>query len=96
MGKSVNQYNRIKKKWVLKVGCFIGFLYLPKKNLLIKKVTLMITNTKSCYKKMGSKAGCLAGFWHHCVMTMSARMHVYRYLLLDQKQVCEQSLYDNT
>ena len=45
---------------------------------------------------MGSKAGCLGGFWHHCVMTMSARMHVYRYPLLDQKQVCQQSLYDNT
>ena len=44
---------------------------------------------------MRSKAGCLAGFWHNRVTTMSPRMHAYRYPLFESgsKQVCEQSLY---
>ena len=44
---------------------------------------------------MGSKAGCLAGFWHHGVMTMCARMHAYRYPLFESgsKKVCEKLLY---
>ena len=48
---------------------------------------------KRVIKVTGSKAGCLVGFWHHCVTTMSARTHAYHYpLKVDQKQVCEQAL----
>ena len=38
---------------------------------------------KRVIKEMGSKAGCLAGFWHHGVTTMSARTHAYRYPLFE-------------
>ena len=36
---------------------------------------------KCVIKETGSKAGCLAGFWHYHMTTMSARMHTYRYSL---------------
>ena len=44
---------------------------------------------------MGSKASCLTGFWHHRMTNTSMRTHAYPILCLkvDQKQVCEQSLY---
>jgi len=32
---------------------------------------------------MGLKAGCLAGFYHHRVTTMSMHMPVYRYPLYE-------------
>ena len=38
---------------------------------------------KRVIKEMGSKACCLAGFWHHRVTTMSARTHAYRYPLFE-------------
>ena len=47
---------------------------------------------KRVIKETDSKAD----FWHHHVMTTSARMCVYITILslkVDQKQVCEQSLY---
>ena len=38
---------------------------------------------KHVIKETGSKAGYLAGFWHHCAMTMSVRMHAYNYPLFE-------------
>ena len=75
----------------LKVGCFIGFLYSPEENfpIHVQKVTLMnkfVNKYKICYKRTGSKPGCLAGVWHHCVMTVSLCMHAYRYLFLKVNQ----------
>jgi len=32
---------------------------------------------------MGLTVGCLAGFYHHCVTTMSMHMHAYRYPLYE-------------
>ena len=32
---------------------------------------------------MGLNAGCLAGFWYHCVTTMSVRTHVNHYPLFE-------------
>ena len=39
----------------------------------------MLTNIKTCYKEMSIKVGCLAGFCHHCLRTMSTNMHAYTY-----------------
>ena len=44
---------------------------------------------KRVIKETDSKAD----FWHHHVMTTSARMCTILSLKVDQKQVCEQSLY---
>ena len=52
-------------------------------------------NIKCTIKETGSKANCLAGFWHQCVTNTSVCTHVYPILCfkVDQTQVCEQSLY---
>jgi len=44
---------------------------------------------------MGLKVGCLAGFFHHHVTTMSVHTHAYCYLLYESgtKQVSERLLY---
>jgi len=33
--------------------------------------------------KRALKLGCLAGFYHHCVTTMSVHTHVYYYTLYE-------------
>ena len=34
-------------------------------------------------KEIGSKIGCFAAFYHHCLAIMSAHMHVYCYPLFE-------------
>ena len=55
----------------------------------------LLIDKKCALKEIGSKVGCFPGFCHHCLMTMSVYMHVCHYpcLKVEQKWVCEQSLY---
>ena len=43
----------------------------------------LLTNIKACYKRTGLKIGCLAGFCHYRLTTMSAHTHAYRYPLFE-------------
>ena len=52
-----------------KVGCFVSFFHPPEKTCQ-QKLDL-ITNLKTCYKKMGSKVDCYTGFCHHHIGTIS-------------------------
>ena len=54
----------------------------------------LLTSIEMCYKEMGPKVGCFAGFYHYHLATLSAHVHAYRYpLKMELKQVCEQLLY---
>ena len=52
-----------------------------------------------CYKEAGLKFGRVFGFRHHCLVTMSNHRYICIVILclkVEQKQVCEQSLYVET
>ena len=64
-----------------------GSISPPTKNLQTEKCYTDELDCHSVYKyiikEMGPKVGCFAGFCQHCLTTMSAHMHEYRYLLFE-------------
>ena len=68
-----------------KVGCFVGFIYPPEKNLLVQQSYIdelvCLPTLRRIIKETGSKVGCFAGFCHYSVMITSAHTHAYHYPL---------------
>ena len=43
----------------------------------------LLFNVETCYKRNRHKNWLFAGFYHHCLMTMSVHMHAYHYPLFE-------------
>ena len=68
-------------------GYIVGFFNLAEENLSAEKRYTVEWDYYSIYKhvikEMGPKVCCFAGFCHHCLTTMSAHAHAYRYPLVE-------------
>ena len=70
----------ITKEMGLKVGYFVGFLHPTEETYqykIVKSMNRFVNKYKNVVKEASPKAGCLAGFWHHRVTTMSLHTHAY-------------------
>ena len=45
----------------------------------------LLFTIETCYKEMGPKVGCFAGFCHHRLTAMSAHTHAYCYPLVESR-----------